>query len=189
MGWRNQLLRQMLDGNTYQGLNADNVGAELFKRFRIYDELSATVNDVSQKSQLMIREIGGITVLDRIGDIVGQGYWGKDVFWPDFLDIRVYTKERYSDIFRFSGVTRIVPVKGREVWVFYDSKQANIRKVQEFYNISDAEARKRINEWLPALLLTAKELYVTPPVLPSEKWLPSNLPGKPNPQYIKLYTR
>ena len=158
--------------------DASDYAARGIVRSRAFDEYRKVLEGITNTSPLYI---GGIKVEDH--KLVFPNVWGGTNLYPDLLDILVFTREGYRDIFRFVGI------RGdgtNDTKVFYDSKEENIRKVQQTYKLTEPEARKRISEWLPALLQTAKEIYVMPHELPQEKWLPQKLWLTSNPLYSKI---
>lgn len=154
-------------GNLAGQIHYNKLQIELQKAF---DEKTAIVDAMEQRSQLKIVYME-VSDSERGGNTLGR--WGARGFFHDMLKIAIFTKDGYEDTLRFAGVTTVDGVR-----VFYTSKEENIKNIQKFYQIPEDEARKRLDDWLPAMLRVAEELYVAPSVLPQEKWLPKNLWGQ-----------
>lgn len=123
--------------------------------------------------------INGFNIVDdpERSDFFKGRIWGAG----DELSIHIQEGDKYQDTFKFLVQHHMrEPVVGdtesysRSSVVAFISKKQNIVKIKDAYRVSEAEAKAKLEGWLPKVLATAHKLYVPPLYFPQESWLPDN---------------
>lgn len=140
----------------------------------------------ARKEKLKAQEKTSPLSIDRIVVFDNTSYATRVWSRGDRFEVYVSDKDGYRDKFVFYGhenlpelVNRRDPNYSRNLKVFYSSKPQNVKNIQAAYGVSEEEARRRVEELLPSILIKAEELFVAPQFLPYEKWVPFEKQGTP----------